>query len=224
MHQARFVVMLLWSLLAIGAVSTAGGCSNKLAKDRNKIRLVNEAFWSEVAAKNGMKAVDMLAPRTMEFFDSLVTHVQKSGPATLNKLSFFDRSMVLLIRNRMEPMQLRKLKTGKELGAWYFDGDFGMLEWKSFSLGTITITNNSARAEFYSGNIRFIDYKLEFIEQVDGWKFDWLSLVGFIEGETKKRFGKAKITLEQENKFLLENEREVSTKNTSPAIWEAPLK
>lgn len=223
-YQVRNVVMLFVVCLSMVAIFAAGGCSNKLSKDRNKIRLVNAAFWSEIAAKNGAKAIDLLAPRTIEYFDSLLNHVQRSGPSKLNTLSFFDRSMVLVVRNRMDPAALRRLKSGRELAQWYFETDYTDGETNRYQLGEITITKNSARAEYFVNDVRINDYKVEFVEQGGSWKFDWLSLVGFFEGDIKQTLGKAKVTIEQENKYLLNFERERSTKNTSPAIWEPPMK
>jgi hypothetical protein len=126
-------------------------------------------FKAAIMRNNGEAAVNLVDSSTIKFYSTLLDKAENLDSLQLEKESMITKFEVFKIRLMITPMQVNQINGRRLLTMLINHGISGNGNIKSYTLGHITIRNDSAEAEKLSNNKR-TPFIYLFSKENDFWK------------------------------------------------------
>ena len=188
-------------------------CSNQ---ERKNIQHCYSGYKSAILNNDGEKALQHVDSNTIAYYEQILTEVKNAGLMKINKMQFFDKMNVLLIRHAV-PHDFILTTNGRKMFKHAVDhGMIGKRSVKNIEIGEIEIEGNSAKAKMSTKNGNH-NFKFTFHKKNNEWKIDLTSIFPHISNSFK-RLAESKGM--GENSFIMSLLKEQTGIKPTIEIWE----
>lgn len=160
------VAILLFSMLSFSVFSQAS--------EEESIKKTYDSYNDFLSKANGAEAVKYVDSHTIQYYNAIAELSRDADSLKIESLPLLDKIMVLITRHRVPKEQLLKFD-GRELFIYSIENM--MVDTKSspvLKLGTVTIDNDSAKAQLLFKDAEYPLY-LNFYKEQGQWKYDLTS-------------------------------------------------
>ncbi|WP_343856352.1 hypothetical protein [Fulvivirga kasyanovii] len=173
-----------------------------------------EQFKKAVAEGNGKEASEIVAPETIEHYQSLLNLALEGDSIEVASLRLIDKLVVISMRNQLSKEDILQMD-GKNFIAYAVD--HGMLSKNSlinFQLGEIRVTDEFTIAQIIVGEME-TPLKIHFYDQ-GGWRLDITPVLPEMSTSLKKTIDIAGMS---EEEFILMTVQSFSGRSIGENIW-----
>jgi hypothetical protein len=176
-----------------------------------------ERYRAALLKMNGELAAEQVSSSTIRLYQEMLDHALKSNRNTVQQLPISSRLMVVLMRHRIAPAELREMN-GRSVfihgvkNKWISERSVNRLD---FTLDQVDVSRDATTAEVFPGG-RDSQAKLSFIKEQGKWRFDLVPMMAITDGLLRATARNAEM---DENAFMLKILEMTTGREVDESIW-----
>jgi hypothetical protein len=189
------------------------------AKSQGAVKESFNKYKTAILNDKGDEAVNYVDSRSIAYYGKILELVKSADSASVEKLSLFDKLMVLIIRHRTSRENILKFD-GKSLLVFAIkSGMVGKNSVSNNTIGDVTINDSFAKAELISHGQKTPLF-MHFYKEDNIWKMDLTALFPMSNMAFKKLIEESG---EKENDYIFKLLESLTGRRPNSEIWQ-PIK
>ena len=200
-------------LLTLFSVATTWAFAQ--TNEDDLVRASFSAYKSAILNDKGEEAVKYVDSRTIKYYDKILGLVKTADSTTVDRLGLMDKIMVLTVRSKVTPQEVRSFDGSKLLVYAIKSGMVGKNSVSTISVGDVRVDGNFATGQFVNNSVK-TPLNLQFYKEGGSWKSDLTALFPASAGSMKSMVERSGKT---ENEFILFVLETLTGKKQDATIW-----